>query len=248
MNKALSNKLALFQSKVTDQAQEVIFTTLPTKLLELQSLLESKDLFSSPTYAVHTDVTVYPPPDGYTEDAGDSTAARKRKRGGDGSEATKPAENGSALKDFPCQFPQRVVANTRLSEILDLVRTECEEFVANCDKVKLWINITMPKMEDGDNFGVQVQEEVLSELHRAHEAAYNMRDSIRLHYISRGKLASKLCKYPHVEDYALALREHDMKQFYIARQDIHELRNLHAVLTDLLHKNIAKVKWINIKA
>ena len=48
-------------------------------------------------------------------------------------------------------------------------------------------------------------EEVLNELHRAHEAAYNMRDSIRVYYISRGKIASKLCKYPNVEDYAVLL-------------------------------------------
>jgi proteasome activator subunit 3 (PA28 gamma) len=53
----------------------------------------------------------------------------------------------------------------------------------------------------GDNFGVQVQEEVLSELHRSQEAALNLRDGIRTHYLSRGKLASKLLKYPHLEDY-----------------------------------------------
>ena len=39
----------------------------------------------------------------------------------------------------------------------------------------------------------------------------------------------------------IALKEHDMKQFYLIRRDIFELRNLYAVLTDLLHKNIAKV-------
>jgi len=239
---ALNYILKSFQRKVTEDAQEAIFTTLPTKLLELQALLDSKDLFNSPTYTVNTDVTVYPPPESYLEDAEATTPARKRKRGAETSDATKPSENLSLPKDMACRYPQRIVANSRLSEILDLVRRECEEFVSTCDKVKLWINITMPKMEDGDNFGVQVQEEVLSELHRAHEAAYNMRDSIRLHYISRGKLASKLCKYPHVEDYAIALKEHDMKQFYIARQDIYELRNLHAVLTDLLHKNIAKIR------
>ena len=68
-------------------------------------------------------------------------------------------------------------------------------------------------------------------------------------------------KYPHLEDYAvrtrshfsllphaywpsslqLALKEHDEKQIYVARQNLHDLLSIYAVLTDILHKNIDKV-------
>lgn len=39
----------------------------------------------------------------------------------------------------------------------------------------------------------------------------------------------------------LALKEHDEKQLYIARQNLHDLRSIYAVITDMLHKNIEKV-------
>jgi hypothetical protein len=38
----------------------------------------------------------------------------------------------------------------------------------------------------------------------------------------------------------IALKEHDEKQFYLARQHIVDLRNLYAVITDLIQKNISK--------
>ena len=39
----------------------------------------------------------------------------------------------------------------------------------------------------------------------------------------------------------LALKEHDEKQIYVARQNINDLLSIYAVLTDILHKNIDKV-------
>jgi hypothetical protein len=43
----------------------------------------------------------------------------------------------------------------------------------------------------------------------------------------------------------LALKEHDDKQLYIARQNLSDLRNVYAVMTDILHKNISKVLIIH---
>ena len=48
--------------------------------------------------------------------------------------------------------------------------------------------------------------EVLSELLRSQESSYNVRDSIRQHYLARAKICSKLIKYPHIEDYTVRHR------------------------------------------
>jgi len=124
----------------------------------------------------------------------------------------------------------------------DTVKQLSEELGEQIDKVKLWINLVMPKIEDGDNFGVQIQEEVLTELHRSHDVAYNLRDTRRQDHMSRAKICSKMIKYPHIEDWTLALEEHDRKQLYFARQHLFDLRHIYAVLTDILHKNIAKIR------
>lgn len=47
--------------------------------------------------------------------------------------------------------------------------------------------------------------EVLNELHRSQESAYNLRDAARQSYFNRGKLCSKILKYPHIEDYTVSL-------------------------------------------
>lgn len=47
--------------------------------------------------------------------------------------------------------------------------------------------------------------EVLGELHRSQESAYNIRDATRQDYIARAKLCSKLIKYPNIEDYKVCL-------------------------------------------
>jgi Proteasome activator pa28 beta subunit len=45
--------------------------------------------------------------------------------------------------------------------------------------------------------------EVLAELHRAQESAYNLRDAARQDYLARAKICSKIVKYPNIEDYAV---------------------------------------------
>lgn len=40
-------------------------------------------------------------------------------------------------------------------------------------------------------------------MHRAQESGYNLRDAARQDYLARAKIASKLIKYPNVEDYTV---------------------------------------------
>lgn len=39
----------------------------------------------------------------------------------------------------------------------------------------------------------------------------------------------------------MALKEHDAKQIYVAKQNLFDIRNVYAILTDILHKNFGKV-------
>jgi len=186
-----------------------------------------------------TDTTVYPPPSKYTSTTDDSQP-KKRKRIAEGD--IDVVETTTLNDTQHARLPNLMVTNTHMSKIFQDIKSECEQLASLCDNVKLWVNLTMPKIEDGDNFGVQIQEEVLSELHRAQESGHNLRDGARQHHLSRAKICSKIMKYPHLEDYALALKEHDEKQLYLARQHIVDIRNVYAVLTDVIHKNIIKIR------
>ncbi|KAI0053455.1 proteasome activator pa28 REG alpha/beta subunit [Auriscalpium vulgare] len=231
LDDATAKKLEDFRNRVAAEADDVIFRSFPTK-----DLISSTSSPSSPFHISHastaSDATVYPPP---KFDSTEEPDTKKRKRGLD-------ATANGASDTQHARYPNLVISNKALLPVQDTLKRECEHLVDLCDKVKLWINLTMPKIEDGDNFGVQIQEEVLNELHRSQESTYNMRDSARQSHINRAKLCSKIIKYPHIEDYTLALKEHDEKQLYLARQHLFDLRNIYAVMTDILHKNMTKLR------
>ncbi|KAI9444699.1 proteasome activator pa28 REG alpha/beta subunit [Lactarius indigo] len=225
-----ATKIEEFRKSVEADAQDVIFRVFPSK-----NLIKSTSSPSSPFHQSHatefTDLKVYPPPSP-SNSAGESD---KKKRKREVEETNSHVSNDTQHARFPNVFH----ANRHIVSVHETLKKECEQLIELTDKVKLWINLTMP---NGDNFGVQIQEEVLSELHRSQESGYNIRDCVRQNHLNRAKISSKIIKYPHLEDYGLALKEHDDKQLYIARQNLSDLRNVYAVVTDMLHKNITKLR------
>jgi len=245
MEPEMAKKIEDFRKEVTSAAEHIVFDIFPEKILYLQSYI---DKINSPSSdydlskaSSSTDVTVYPPPSSFTETQTPSQSKRRKLSTGEPTPVNGAGSRPPNDTEY-ARYPNVVLANKHLRKIHLDMKKEYEELVQLCDKVKLWVNLTMPKIEDGDNLGVQIQEEALSELHRAQETGYNLRDASRTHHIARGKLCSKLIKYPGIEDYAIALEEHDEKQLYVAKQHISDLRNVYAILTDILHKNIQKIR------
>jgi len=238
MNRDLAKSIEAFRTAVSETAEDIVFRVFPNKIIELTRLIESTKADDSPYQisraAEFTDTTIYPPPSSNGENGPSSS---KRKRSEDGS-----AMSARMNETVNARYPELMHANKHILKLHETVKSECAQLSDSCDKVKLWVNLTMPKIEDGDNFGVQIQEEVLSELLRSQETAYNFRDSVRQHHLGRAKICSKLIKYPHIEDYTLSLKEHDEKQLFFARQNLVDIRNVYAVMTDILHKNIAKIR------
>jgi len=240
MNKELSDNLESFRASVATEADRIIYHTFPTKILELQKRIDdintTPSIYNPSRTEAMTDATVYNP----NRDV-DQTDIKKRKRGLDGE-----VINGYGVDESAGSgaiYTGHVRTNGHLRTIHAELKAEYEELGSHCEKLKLWVNLTMPKIEDGDNFGVAVQEEVTSELQRAQDSITNLRDVARQHHLSRAKISSKILKYPHIEDYTVALREHDERQLYNARRTLHDLRTIYAVLTDIIHKNITKIRF-----
>ncbi|TEB38952.1 proteasome activator pa28, REG alpha/beta subunit [Coprinellus micaceus] len=250
MDQGLKKQLETFHREVAKQGEDIVYRIFPTKLwqiFDLNELLKSVEDSSSPFHPSHssgmTDATVYPPPASSLEDA----TGRKRKRldNGekpvvDGTETIQQAQNAPSTSP---KYLEHVKGNYLITHTIHKrLKEECEELAGLMDKARLWVAMTLPKIEDGDNFGVGVQEEVLGELQRAQEAAFNLRDIPQKDHLTRAKICSKLIKYPNVEDYTIALKEHDQKQFFLARQHLTDIRNIYATLTDMIHKNIDKIR------
>ncbi|KAI4528946.1 proteasome activator pa28, REG alpha/beta subunit [Schizophyllum commune Loenen D] len=228
MDSKTAKRIEDFRKKITETGEHIVFHVFPEKILELNEAVLAASSVNSPFHPSQptgTDATVRPP-------SGEDGVAKKRKREEDGAV---PVLAGTVY------YPQSVAANQRLLGLHDVIKRECEQLGTLVEQVKLWITLTMPKYEDGDNFGVEIQTEVLNELDRVHQSAYNLRDLARQHHLERAKICSKLIKYPNIEDYTMALREHDEKHIRVARENLTDVRDLYAVMTDLIHKNITKV-------
>lgn len=206
-----------------------------------------KDLYYYPE-ALGTDVTVTYPP----ADAEEAESSKKRKVGPSGSSSKKAtAINGdvslgdgdmdSSYSSSAHVFRGQVRACEYLTNSFDELRKEWDDIVGYMDAIKMFINLQFPKIEDGDTFGQSVQEEVLGEVVRSQDSAYNLLHTPANYFGVRGDLAAKVVRFPGVEDYAHALREHDRRVFYRIRLQYNDMRNTYSVVLDLLVKNMEKI-------
>eukprot|EP01094_Clydonella_sp_ATCC50884_P008866 TRINITY_DN18407_c0_g1_i1.p1 TRINITY_DN18407_c0_g1~~TRINITY_DN18407_c0_g1_i1.p1 ORF type:complete len:307 (+),score=108.42 TRINITY_DN18407_c0_g1_i1:110-922(+) len=140
-------------------------------------------------------------------------------------------------------IPDVVVESNKV--IVDVIRNlkkELLEEIELLNTVKIWIQLNVPRIEDGNNFGVGIQEEMINELARAENDAINVMDSMTKYYVSRAKVVSKLMKYPTLEDYRRSVLELDEKELVNLRMCVLDLRNTYAILYDLIHKNKDKIE------
>jgi proteasome activator subunit 3 (PA28 gamma) len=132
--------------------------------------------------------------------------------------------------------------NADIAEIISIVKPQAIELIGYANQIKMWISYMIPKIEDGNNFGVSIQEDSMAEARQIESEAASYLDQVSRYYLTRAKIISKVAKYPHVDDYRRTISELDEKEFISLRLVITELRNHYASLHDLINKNIEKIK------
>eukprot|EP01128_Nolandella_sp_AFSM9_P006316 TRINITY_DN3221_c0_g1_i1.p1 TRINITY_DN3221_c0_g1~~TRINITY_DN3221_c0_g1_i1.p1 ORF type:complete len:244 (-),score=77.21 TRINITY_DN3221_c0_g1_i1:34-765(-) len=211
-----------WKKSVTADAMTAVHKTMAQKSLYLTKMLAEDPILSSPLPSK----TSYTTPSTTTDaEAGDGPATKKRR--------VEASENGPVVA--PGQMNERVVT------LIDSLKKETLEFVASIHAIRLFIQLNVPRIEDGNNFGVQIQEEVLNELSRAEDAAYSVLDAGTKYFVTRGKVLSKVLKYPSIMDYKLSVVSLDQKQEVELRLAFKDLRNNYALVDDLVMKNIEKL-------
>jgi hypothetical protein len=152
--------------------------------------------------------------------------------------SVQPVHDASMPKE---ESHAHVASNKIVTEVLDSLKKELLILLEYLSTVKLWIQLNVPRIEDGNNFGVGIQEEVLNELGRAEDAAFTAIDAMTKYYMTRARLVAKWLKHPAVEDYRQAVTELDEKEYIDLRLAWKDLRNNYAVLYDMILKNFEKI-------
>uniref|UniRef100_A0A8C3BTC8 Proteasome activator PA28 C-terminal domain-containing protein n=1 Tax=Cairina moschata TaxID=8855 RepID=A0A8C3BTC8_CAIMO len=109
-------------------------------------------------------------------------------------------------------------------------------------QVALWLQLQVPRIEDGDNFGVAVQEKVLELLTASRTQLEGLQGRLPKYLSERGDAVSKAAKNPHVLDYRALVHALDAAELGATRLALAELRDLYAVLLDVLQKNMEKLR------
>lgn len=208
-----------YKDNLIKKAEELIIKGFPEKIVKLNDLLSTpqfsersftdvyqvslgkfKKLVVLLTYLVRLQDLNIPVPDPIEIGNADTEKA-------DGDEpGTKRARldlpSGTKVMALP---NGRVECNTPICELIKVVKPVIRTLVEDSNLLKMWISFMIPKIEDGNNFGVSIQEDTLAEIQSVETEAAAFFDQISRYFVSRAKVVSKVAKYPHIEDYRRAV-------------------------------------------
>eukprot|EP01099_Mayorella_cantabrigiensis_P008570 TRINITY_DN807_c0_g5_i1.p1 TRINITY_DN807_c0_g5~~TRINITY_DN807_c0_g5_i1.p1 ORF type:complete len:268 (+),score=53.65 TRINITY_DN807_c0_g5_i1:112-915(+) len=224
---ALLEKLSKYRDELATKAHTIVHFEFPKKVFYLEKLLqepiwnlELSEIGEEPTSTSSTPNT--------NSKSEDTNQSKKRKL----SESAEENDN----KNIPS-----IPSNKIIAQLVSTVKKEVIDMTEMVTTVKLWIHLNIPRIEDGNNFGVGIQEETLGELGRIEEAAAAILESLTNYFIARAKLLSRAHKYPAIADCAHAVKEFDEKEYLNLRCFCIDLRNNYAILHDMIVKNLEKI-------
>ncbi|XP_038077454.1 proteasome activator complex subunit 3-like [Patiria miniata] len=228
-------KVEDFKNRLLEEAEKLVHTVFPQKIVELNELHQSETLSRSRMPEVHSKLNI-PIPEPLVVINSEMPERKKRKVDEDGEVNSVQGSRVLALPDglAPC--------NKHLVDIINILKPKVCLMIDHINTLKMWIQLLIPRIEDGNNFGVSIQEDTLAELRQVESETGAYLDQISRYFITRAKLISKVAKYPHVEDYRRSVSEIDEKEFLNLRLTCAELRNTYLSLYDLIMKNKEKIK------
>ena len=131
--------------------------------------------------------------------------------------------------------------NHTVKVLFDRMKTEIIELCEVLNVLEVWLQLQVPKISDGGNFGVEIQEEILAMLHHGRRSGLAVLDAITKYFFKRGKIVSDSEKYAGIGDLDECIAELDQRQYSSLLQSACDLRNNYAILYDKLHKNRSKL-------
>ncbi|XP_026217295.1 proteasome activator complex subunit 3-like isoform X1 [Anabas testudineus] len=235
----LKAKVETFREQITSEAENLVANFFPQKLIDLDHFLEENILNVSDLKEIHSEIQFQLPDPIRFTNSHDGVDMKPMKR---------KLEDGVIDGNWRGETEMLVMpegmmkCNAKLMDLIERVKPEIRTLIEKCNTVKMWIQLLIPRIEDGNNFGVSIQEETVAELRMVESEAASYLDQISRYYITRAQLVSKITKYPHVEDYRRTVSEIDEKEYISLRIIVSELRNQYVALHDMILKNIEKIK------
>ncbi|CAK9819314.1 Proteasome activator complex subunit 3 [Anthophora quadrimaculata] len=234
MANTTAQKVQEYKDSLKTKAEQLLIKGFPEKIVKLNELLETPGFCNRKLSDVHQDLNV-PIPDPIILNHSEHEAASKKRKADNNIDNT----SGTKVMVLPSG---PVPCNKPLCDLILIVKPYIRQLLEDSNLLKMWISYLIPKIEDGNNFGVSIQEDTLAEIQSVESEAAAFFDQISRYFISRGKIISKVAKYPHISDYRRAVQELDEKEYVSLWLVMCEVRNRYCSLHDLVIKNLEKIK------
>ncbi|XP_018562255.1 proteasome activator complex subunit 3 [Anoplophora glabripennis] len=229
-----SAKVQEYKEELKQKAEQLVLKGFPETIVKLNSILETSQFKNRKFSDVHQDLNIPVPDPIVLNSHTDLPPAKKTKF-----DNSISSQDGTKVMILPSGS---VPTNKQLVDLVESVKPHIRKLVEDSNLMKMWISFMIPKIEDGNNFGVSIQEDTLAEVQSVESEAAAFFDQISRYFISRGKLISKVAKYPHIDDYRQAVQELDEKEYLSLWLVMSEIRNRYCALHDIVLKNLDKIK------
>merc|ERR1719204_1242998 len=131
--------------------------------------------------------------------------------------------------------------NTNFCKVRNELKKHLQEIMQWMITLSMCISLRVPKIEDGNNFGVNVQSTVREYISGIRNQTLECMKAATTFHQERGKRLSKCVKYPGIEDYSRCMNLADVAHFITTTRSALDLRHNLMWIHDLCIKNWSRL-------
>ncbi|XP_068200087.1 proteasome activator complex subunit 2 [Antennarius striatus] len=221
INSESEAKVENFRRSLYQEAENLFSNFIPQKILQLDALLKDDAFTISDMSLIQAPLEIPVPDPPSPED-----------------EEMETDDNEKKKKAPKCGFIQ---GNEKIMKVLEMVKPEIVAFRETILTVSCWIQHLIPKIEDGNDFGVAVQEKILERITAVKTKVDGFQTNINKYFSERGEAVAKASKETHVMDYRSLVKEKDEAIYSEVKVIILDIRGFYAEMYDIISKNLDKV-------
>lgn len=226
-------KVDVFREDLCTKTENLLGSYFPRKISELDAFLKEPALNEANLSNLKAPLDI-PVPDPVKEKEKEERRKQQEKEDKDEKKKGEDEDKGPPCGPVSC--------NEKIVVLLQRVKPEIKDVIEKLNLVTTWLQLQIPRIEDGNNFGVAVQEKVFELMTALHTKLEGFHTQISKYFSERGDAVTKAAKQPHVGDYRQLVHELDEAEYRDIRLMVMEIRNAYAVLYDIILKNFEKLK------
>merc|ERR1711970_161656 len=143
-------------------------------------------------------------------------------------------------EEVPVEIPE-IATNERVLDLFEELKPLILKLSDTCVNLRNWIVLLIPKAEDGNNFGVEVQEQCLVKLIEVEKQMGQILEEHAAYHLERSTILSKLMSNGEILDYSQYIYDADERQCRKLQDIAHSLRSSYNTVYHTLTNNYEKI-------